>query len=127
MELPSKIIEQIPYNTRLKIEERMLIVLDESTHEEPLSQFLQTNNKQFQIAITFLPGYNGIFSVTNKNSKSIFISIFEGAEYNVITIPPGAYGIESLNKEIKRYIIDERYVTEGDYPFTIKPNSTTVH
>ena len=100
----------------------MLIVLDESTHEEPLSQFLQTNNKQFQIAITFLPGYNGIFSVTNKNSKSIFISIFEGAEYNVITIPPWAYGIESLNKEIKRYIIDEGYVTEDDYPFTIKPN-----
>ena len=101
----------------------MLIVLDESTHEEPLSPPLQTN-KQFQIAITFLPGYNGIFSVTKKNYKSIFISIFEGAEYNVITIPAGAYWIESLNKEIKRFIIDEGYVTEEDYPFTIKPQYT---
>ena len=38
--------------------------MDESTHEEHLSQPLQTNNKQYQRAVTFLTGYNGIFNVT---------------------------------------------------------------
>ena len=47
----------------------MLIVMDKSTHEEHLSQPLQTNNKQFKIAINFLTGYNGIFNVTNANNK----------------------------------------------------------
>ena len=41
--------------------------MDKSTHEEHLSQPLQTNNKQFKIAVTFLTGYNGIFNVTNSN------------------------------------------------------------
>ena len=45
MELPSKILEQIAFNTRPKIEEHMLIVMSKSTHEEHLSQPLQTNNK----------------------------------------------------------------------------------
>ena len=47
MELPSKLLEQIAYNTKPKIEEHMLIVMDKSTHEEHLSHPLQTNNKQF--------------------------------------------------------------------------------
>ena len=68
MELPSKLLEQIAYNTRPKIEEHMLIVMDKSTHEEHLSQPLQTN-KQFKIAVTFLTGCNGIFNITNKNNK----------------------------------------------------------
>ena len=58
MELPSKLLEQIAFNTRPKIEEHMLIVMDKSTHEEHLFQPLQTNNNQFKIAITFLTGYN---------------------------------------------------------------------
>ena len=41
----------------------------ESTHEEHLSQPLQTNNKQFRMAVTSLTGYNGIIKVTNKNIK----------------------------------------------------------
>ena len=65
MELSSKILEEIAYNTRPKIEEHMLIVMDKSTQEEHLSQPLQTNNKQFKIAVTFLTGYNGIFNVAN--------------------------------------------------------------
>ena len=47
MELPGTLIEQIAFNTRPKIEEHMLIVIDKSTHEEHLSQLLRTNNKQF--------------------------------------------------------------------------------
>ena len=72
MELPSKLLEQIAFNTRPKIEEHTLIVMYKSTHEEHLSQPLQTNNKQFKIAITFLTGYNGIFNVTNANKKFYF-------------------------------------------------------
>ena len=72
MELPSKILEQIAFNTKPKKEEHMLIVTDSSTHQEHLSQPLQTNNKQFEIAVTFLTAYNGIFNITISNNKSYF-------------------------------------------------------
>ena len=64
MELPSKLLERIAYITQPKIEEHMLN-MDKSTHEEHLFQSLQTNNKQFKIAVTFLTGYNGTFNVKN--------------------------------------------------------------
>ena len=108
MELPSKLLEQIAYNTRPKIEEHMLIVMDKSIHEEHLSQPLQTNNKQFKIAVTFLTGYNGIFNVTDKINKFYFAnSITDEGDFIRISIPPGAYGLESLDKQIKRTIIEE--------------------
>ena len=72
MELPSKLLEKIAFNLRPKIEELMLIVMDNSTHEEHLSQPLQTINKQFKIAITFLTGYKGSFNVSNGNNKFYF-------------------------------------------------------
>ena len=72
MELPSKLLEQIAFNTRHKIEEHMLIVMDKSTHEEHLSEPLQPNNKQFKIGVTFLTGFNGIFNVTNSNIQFYF-------------------------------------------------------
>ena len=127
MELPSKLLEQIAFNTRPKIEEHMLIVTDKSTHEELLSQPLQTNNKQFKLALTFLTGYNGIFNLTTQNNKFYFLkSITDKDGYIQITIPPGAYEIESLNNEIKRKIIDEEHYTEANYPFSIKPNFSTL-
>ena len=127
MELPSKILEQTAFNTRSRIEEHMLIVMDKSTHEEHSSQPLQTNNKQFKIAVNFLTGYNGIFKVTIKNNILYFIkSITDEDGYIQITIPPGAYEIESLNNEIKRIIIDEEHYTEANYPFTIKPSFSTL-
>ena len=63
MELSSKLLEQIAFNTRPKIEEHMLIVMDKSIHEEHLSQALQTNNKQFKLAINFLAGCNCSFLI----------------------------------------------------------------
>ena len=126
MELPSKLLEQIAFNTRPKIEEHMLIVMNESIHEEHLSQSLQTNNKQFKIAVTFLTGYNGIFNVTNSNNKFYFLKSITDDDHIKITIPPGAYEIESLNNEIKRIIIDQEYYTETNYPFNIKPNFSTL-
>ena len=114
MELPSKLLEQIAFNTRPKIEEHMLIVMDKSTHEEHFSQPLQTNNKQFKIAITFLTGYNGIFNVRNENNKFYFKKTVSDDVFIKITIPPGAYEIESLNNEIKRIIIDEEFYTTSN-------------
>ena len=53
MELRSKIFEQKSFNNRSRIEEHILIVMDKSTHEEHLSQSLQSNNKQYKIDVTF--------------------------------------------------------------------------
>ena len=127
MELPSKLLEQIAFITRPKIEEHMLIVMEKSTHEEHLSQPLQTNNKQFKIAVTFLKGYNGIFNVTNSNNNFYFKkTIIDEDGFIQITVPPGAYKIESFNDEIKRIIIDEEQYTEAKYPFKIKPRFSTL-
>ena len=91
MELPSKILEQKAYNTKPKTEENMLIVMDSSTHDEHLSQPLQTNNKQFKIAMTFLTGYNGIFKVTNSNIRFHFRKTNTNEDdFIQTTIPPGA-------------------------------------
>ena len=126
MELPSKLLEQLAFNTRPKIEEHMLIVMDKSTYEEYLFQPLQTNNKQFKIAVTFLTGYNGIFNVTTENNAFYFLKSITDDDHIKITIPPGAYEIDILNNEIKRIIIDQEHYTEENYPFSIKPNFSTL-
>ena len=96
MDLPSKLIDQIAFNTSPRIGEHMLIVMVKSHQEGHLSQPLQTHNKQFKKTVTFLTGYNGFPNVTNK--KMVFVSVFEGAEYNIIDNLPGAYEIYGLNK-----------------------------
>ena len=128
MELPSKLIEQIAFNTRPKIEEHTLVVMHKNNHKEQLSQSLQTSNKQSKIAVTFLTGYKGIFNVTNSNNKNYFLkSVTDEDGYIQITISPSAYEKESLKNEIKMLIIiDEGHYTEANYPFTIKPNSSTL-
>ena len=98
-----------------------------STHEEHLSQPLQTNIKQYKITVTFLTGYNGIFNVTNPNNKFYFKkTITDGDHLIQRTFSPGAYEIESLNNEIKRIIIDKGHYSENEYTFTIKPNFSTL-
>ena len=88
---------------------------------------MQTNNKRNKVAVTFLTGYNGNFNVTDKNKKICFRkSITDKGSFIQITIPPGAYETESLNKEIKRIIIDEEPYTESNYPFSIKTNCSTL-
>ena len=127
MELPSKNLAQLSFNTGPKIDEHMLNVMDKSTHEEHLSQPLQFNNKQIKVAVTFLTGYNGIFKVTDKNNKVYFAkSISDEGGFIQIFLFPGAYEIENLNNEIRRIIIDQGHYTEEDYPFKIKPNFTTL-
>ena len=125
MELPSEKLEQIAYNTRPKKEELILVVMDKSTHEEHLSRPLQTNNKQYKLAVTFLTVYNGIFNVTNSNNKYYFIkSITDKDGYIQITLSP--YKLENLNNEIKRNNIIQDHYFESIYPFTIKPNFSTL-
>ena len=68
MELPSELLEQMAFNTRPKIEEHMLIILDKSIHEEHSFQPIQKNIIQFKIASIFLSANNGIFNVTNRNN-----------------------------------------------------------
>ena len=127
MELPSKFLELRSFKTGSRIEEHMFIVMDKSTQEEHLSHLLQTNNKHFKTAVTFLTGYNGIFNVTDKKKKSYFIkSITDEDGLIQITIPFCAYKLGNLNNEIKRITIDEEYYTESNYPFTIKPNFSTL-
>ena len=72
--------------------------------------------------MTFLTGYNGIFNVTISNKKFYFLKSITDDDHKKITIPPGAYQIESLNNEIKRIIMDQEHYTETIYPFNIKPN-----
>ena len=91
MEPSSKVLEQIAFSTRPKIEEYMLIIMDKSTHEEYLFQSLQINNKQFKIAVTFLTGYNGKFNVTDENNRFYFTTSTSDIEPSFIIIPPGAY------------------------------------
>ena len=126
MELPSKLLEQIVFNTRPKIEEHMLKIMDKNTHEELLFQPLQTNNKHFKIAVTFLSAYNGIFNVTNSNNNFYFFKSISDDDHIQISIRPGVYEIEALNNEIKRIFIDEGHYTEVEYPFHIKPDFNTL-
>ena len=127
MNLTSKLLEQIAFNTRQKIEEDILNIMDERTHTGHLYEPLQTNIKRFKIAITFLTAYNGIFNFTSKNNKFYLLkSVIDDHHFTHISIPPGAYEIESLHKEIKRIIIDQGYFNSQDYPFLIKPNFSTL-
>ena len=101
--------------------------MNKCTHEEHLSQPLQTNNKQFKIVVTFLTGYKGFFNVTNPKNKFHFMkSITDEDGFFQTTIPQGAYEIEVLNNEIKRITTDEGHYTGIKYPFTIKPNFSTL-
>ena len=93
---------------------------------EHLSQPIQTNNKQFKIAVTFLSDYNGIFNVTNSNNKYYFFKSISDDDHIQISIRPGVYEIEAINNEIKRSIIDEEHYTEANYPFIIKPDFNTL-
>ena len=96
--------------------------MHKSIHEEHLFQPLHTNEKQFKVRVTFLSGYNGTFNVTNSSKKFCFAKSITNKDGCIqITIPPGAYKIESLIKEIERNFFEEGRFTEVYYPFTIKP------
>ena len=73
MELPRRFSERIVFNTRPKTEEHTLFLMDKTTHEENLSQPIQTLRKQVnKVTVTFPTGYTGFVYVTNKNKKDFF-------------------------------------------------------
>ena len=126
MEQPSNLLEQTAFDIRPKIEEHMLIVMDKSTQGEHLAQPLQTNVKQFKLAVTFLTGCNGIFK--KRDSKIMFCfrkSVTYEGGFVQITIQQGSYEIEGLNKEIEIIVADEGQFTEANYPFTIESKFST--
>ena len=115
MEVPSKLSEHGAFNTRPKIKEHIIVVIDKTTHERHLSQPLKTNIKQFKIAIIFRTDYNGILKDTNSNNKFSFAKSFTGNDgFIQKTIPQGADKIESLNNETKSTIFDEEHLTESN-------------
>ena len=62
-------------------------------------------------------------TLQNWNNNIYFIkSITDKDGYIQITIPLGAYEIESLNREIKRINIEKEHYTEAKHPFTKKQN-----
>ena len=91
MNLKNKSLEQMAYNTRSKMEEHILIFMDKSSHDEHLLQPLQTNNRQFKIAVSFLSAYNGIFNITNSNNKFYFKKALFDEDFVPIRNPNGAY------------------------------------
>ena len=98
MELPNKILDQMAFDIRPKIE-HILVVMTKSTHEEHLSQSLQIINKQFKKTVTSLSGFDGIFKIKNTiNSVQFKKSITDVDDFIQITILLGAYEIEGLNK-----------------------------
>ena len=104
----------------------MLIVMEKSTHEKHLFQPLQTNNKQYTIAVTFLTGYNEIFRVTQKNILFYFTTAIDDEYFCFYSILSGAYERESLNIEITRVNDEDAFFTITNYPYPIKPNFSTL-
>ena len=64
--------------------------------------------------------------MTNSNKKFYSKKSFNEEDFIQITIPSGAYELESLNDEFKRNLIDKCHYTEAENPFTIKPNFSTL-
>ena len=94
--------------------------MDKSTHEGHIYQSLQTNKKQFKIAVTLLTGYNGRYNVPNSNNKNysqnqllINMVLFR------LLFRKVSYENENLIIEIRRIIFGEGMFSETDYPFTI--------
>ena len=79
--------------------------MEKSAHEENLSQTISTNIKQFQTAVTFLSGYNGIFNITTKTNKFYYTKTIDNDDYSEGIIRPGAYELENLREKFKRILL----------------------
>ena len=47
----------------------MFLVVDKSTQEDKLSQPLQTNDKQFKLAVGLVTGFNDVYNFTSQKRK----------------------------------------------------------
>ena len=96
--------------------------MDKSTYKEQLPEQLITNNKQFKISVSLLPGYSGIFNVNDKKNKSQFATSINHDDFKVNTVPQGDNELESFDDESKRNITKKSSYTEQNYFCAIKPN-----
>ena len=83
----------------------MLINKDKPTYEENLSQLLQTDKKQFKVAITFVTANNALFIVTKNYKFHVATSITDEGGFIQITIPLGTY---EMTYEMTRNIRNKR-------------------
>ena len=84
--------------------------MDNSIHEDYLAHPLKPKNKELEIAVPFLTGYNGIFNIKNKNIKFHFTKSINDKDFSKRNISSGAYKIEPLGDEKKRNIIAEGFL-----------------
>ena len=99
----------------------MLLVMEKSTHEESFSQLLQTNNKQYKIAVTVQTGYKGVFKNTNKINEFYLKTAFDQLDSTSIKKPVRPYKLENLNDEIERNTVEAAPLTEANYAILFKP------
>ena len=66
-----------------------------------------------------------MFNVTNENDKLYLAVSTNDDDFSLVSTPPVAYEINSLDDEIKRNIIKDSYFTEENSSFIIKPNFST--
>ena len=69
MKLPNKLFSKNSVKDEIQNGTANVDCDDKSILEEHLSQACQSNYKRFDIAISFLTGYNGMFNVTRKKIK----------------------------------------------------------
>ena len=119
-------LEQIVFDTTPNIGEHLIIVMDEPTLQENLSEPIQTKNRQFITAVTSLTGYTGIFKKTISNNKFYFTITINDDDFCDVTNFPGAYEIKSLDKETEKILIVERHCNEVNYLFLIKTTFSTL-
>ena len=98
----------------------MLVVMQNFTDEENLSQPLQTKDNQFKIAIIILTAYNGIINISSNNKKFHFTVSINGVEFSLIYNPPRTYELECLNDEVERINIEEGFSTDPNCPILIE-------
>ena len=67
MKFLSELLEQMAFHMRLKIKNYILLLMDKSTQDEHLVQPLQTDIKQYKIAVTFLSDYKRFFHCYKHN------------------------------------------------------------
>ena len=117
MELPSKNLEQLAFTTRSEIEEQILIVMDKFTHEEHLSQPLQTLLESLSLLLPSLSGYFDIFNFKNKKIKIYFTRSINDDDFTKNSLPIGSSEIENLYDETQLINIEPQYSTRIIYPF----------
>ena len=81
------------------------IITRDSYHREALNPAIQLEpNKTYKAALTSFSTYNSLKNIYKDKNDKFKYSKDKGATWNTITLAPGSYEINSIDKEIKRQI-----------------------